>query len=405
MRSDAILERLTKLHPLVIDLSLGRVERLLAALGHPERSLPPVAHVAGTNGKGSTVAYLAAMAKAAGLRAHAYISPHLVRFHERITVAGETIGEDTLVALLEDCEAANAGEPITFFEITTAAAFLAFARTKADLCLLEVGLGGRFDATNVIDKPAVCAITPVSIDHVGFLGDTVEKIAFEKAGILKPGVPAVIGRQERGGLAVIEARAREVGAPLRVFGRDYDARDIPTPALFGAHQFENAAIARECAKVLQLPDAAIRTGIETAVWPGRLQRLGVRHGHEVWLDGGHNPAAAAALAEVLRGWGKTWLVFGMLNTRKPEEFLGPLAPYVSGLRAVAIPGEKNALPADTLVAAAKSLGIEAEAAPGLSAALAAIPKHPPERAFAAPERVLVCGSLYLVGAALAELGA
>jgi dihydrofolate synthase/folylpolyglutamate synthase len=381
----------------VIDLSLGRVERLLAALGHPERSLPPVVHVAGTNGKGSTVAYLAAMATAAGLQSHAYISPHLVRFHERITVAGRMIEEDALVALLEECEAANAGEPITFFEITTAAAFLAFARTKADLCLLEVGLGGRFDATNVIDKPAVCAITPVSIDHVGFLGDTVEKIAFEKAGILKPGVPAVIGKQEPGGLKVIEARASEVGAPLRVFGRDYDTSGVPKPALTGAHQFENAAIARECARLLGLSDAAIRKGIEAAVWPGRMQRLGFRHGHEVWLDGGHNAAAAAALAEVLRGWGKTWLVFGMLNTRKPEEFLGPLAPYVSGIRAVTIPGEKNALPAEALLEAAKGLGVPAETAPGLDAALTSIPKHP-------PKRVLVCGSLYLVGAALAELG-
>jgi dihydrofolate synthase/folylpolyglutamate synthase len=353
-------------------------------------------HVAGTNGKGSTVAYLAAMAKAAGLKAHAYISPHLVSFHERITVAGRMIEDDALVALLEECEAANAGEPITFFEITTAAAFLAFARAKADLCLVEVGLGGRFDATNVIDKPAVCAITPVSIDHVGFLGDTVEKIAFEKAGILKPGVPAVIGRQEPAALKVIEARAQEVGAPLRIFGRDYDASGVPKPSLVGAHQLENAAIARECARVLGWPEAAIGKGIETAVWPGRLQRLGFRHGHEVWLDGGHNPAAASALAEVLSGWGKTWLVFGMLNTRKPEEFLGPLAPSLAGIRAVTIPGEKNALPAETLVEAAQGLGLAAEAASGLDAALAAIPKHP-------PKRVLVCGSLYLVGAALAEL--
>jgi len=381
----------------VIDLSLGRTERLLAKLGHPERSLPPVAHVAGTNGKGSTVAYLAAMAKAAGLKAHAYISPHLVRFHERITIAGRLIEEDALVALLEECEAANAGEPITFFEITTAAAFVAFARTPADLCLLEVGLGGRFDSTNMIERPAVCAITPVSIDHVGFLGDTIEKIAFEKAGILKPGVTAVVGRQEPAALSVIAARAKDIGAPLRVFGRDYDAIGLPTPSLAGAHQFENAAIARECGKILGLSDAAIRQGIETAVWPGRLQRLGEWDGHELWLDGGHNPAAARALAEVLRGWGKTWLVFGMLNTRKPEEFLAPLAPHVAGLRAVAIPGEKNALPAENLAAAARSLGIAADAEPSLAAALASIPKHP-------PKRVLVCGSLYLVGTALAALG-
>jgi len=382
----------------VIDLSLGRIERLLAKLGNPERKLAPLVHVAGTNGKGSVVAYLAAMAKAAGLAAHAYISPHLVRFHERIAIAGRPIEEEALVALLEECEAANGGAPITFFEITTAAAFLAFARAPADLCLLEVGLGGRFDATNLIDRPAACAITPVSIDHVGFLGDTIEKIAFEKAGILKPGVTAVIGKQDPAALAVIAARARDVGAPLRVFGRDYDARDLPTPSLAGAHQLDNAAIARECARILDLPDTAIRRGIGTAVWPGRLQRLGIRRGHEVWLDGGHNPAAAAALAEVLRGWGPTWLVFGMLNTRKPDEFLAPLVPHVAGLRSVTIPGEKNALPAEALAVAARGLGLAAEAASGLSAALASIPKHP-------RKRVLVCGSLYLVGAALAELGA
>ena len=398
MRSDAVLERLMRLHPRVIDLSLHRVECLLAALGHPERSLPPVVHVAGTNGKGSTIAFLAAMAKAAGLRAHAYISPHLVRFHERIAVAGKLIEEDALVALLEECEAANAGEPITFFEITTAAAFLAFARSPADLCLLEVGLGGRFDATNVIDTPAVSVITPVSIDHVGFLGDTIEKIAFEKAGILKLGVTAVIGKQEPSALAVIEARAKEVAARLRIFGRDYDAQGLPAPSLPGPHQYDNAAIARECGRVLGLNDDAIHKGIETAVWPGRLQRIATgalaQHGHEIWLDGGHNPAAAQAIAEVLRGWGKTWLVFGMLNTRKPEEFLLPLAPYVAGLKAITIPGEQNALPAETLAEAARALGIDAAPAESLSAALDSIPKH--------PTRVLVCGSLYLVGAALAE---
>jgi dihydrofolate synthase/folylpolyglutamate synthase len=341
------------------------------------------------------------MAKAAGLPAHVYISPHLVRFHERITVAGRAIEEEALVALLEECEAANGGEPITFFEITTAAAFLAFARAPAQLCLLEVGLGGRFDATNVIDRPAACAITPVSIDHVGFLGDTVEKIAFEKAGILKRGVTAVIGPQESGALTVIEARAREVGAPLRVFGRDYDARDVPTPALPGPHQYGNAAIARECARLVGLPEPAIGRGIETAVWPGRLQHVTagalVRDGIDLWLDGGHNAAAAAALAEVLKGWGPTWLVFGALNTRKPDDFLVPLAPYLAGLRTVTIPGEKNALPAEALAEAARGLGLAADAAPSLEAALGSIPKHP-------PKRVLVCGSLYLVGAALAANG-
>jgi len=406
MRSDAVLERLTRLHPLVIDLSLDRVERLLAALGHPERRLPPVVHVAGTNGKGSLVAFLAAMAKAAGLAAHVYISPHLVRFHERITVAGRMIDDDALVALLEECEAANAGAPITFFEITTAAAFLAFARARADLCLLEVGLGGRFDATNVIAKPALTAITPVSIDHVGFLGDTIAKIAFEKAGILKPGVTAVIGRQEDAALAVIEARAKEVGATLRVFGRDYDASGVASPSLPGPHQLDNAAAAREAARVLRLPEDAISRGIATAVWPGRLQRLTegvlfdrIPRGWELWLDGGHNAAAAQALARMLESWRDrpTHLVFGMLNTRRPEEFLAPLAPFIAGLRAVTIPGEKNALPADALAEAAFGLGLAAAPAASIAAALDALGREGGPAA-----RVLVCGSLYLVGAALAE---
>jgi dihydrofolate synthase/folylpolyglutamate synthase len=389
------LERLTKLHPLVIDLSLGRVERLLAALGNPERKLPPVIHVAGTNGKGSTIAFLAAMAKSAGLRAHAYISPHLVRFHERITVAGQPIEEGALVELLEECEAANKGEQITFFEITTAAAFLAFARSPAELALIEVGLGGRFDATNVIAKPALSVITPISIDHVSFLGDTIEKIAFEKAGILKRDSFAVIGRQEKAALEVVVAQADRTHTHIRVFGRDFDAADLPTPSLAGPHQFENAAVARESARLIGLPEEAIREGIGSAVWPGRMQRLTsgklTQYGHEIWLDGGHNPGAAKVLAEMLRGWGKTWLVFGMLNTRKPEEFLAAVLPYVAGISAVTIPGEKNALPAEIIVQAARSLGIDAKTAPGIEDALASIPK----------QRVLICGSLYLVGAALA----
>jgi dihydrofolate synthase/folylpolyglutamate synthase len=382
----------------VIDLSLGRVERLLAALGHPEEKLPPVVHVAGTNGKGSTVAFLAAMAKAAGLRAHAYISPHLVRFHERISIAGTLIEEDALVALLEECEAANGDEPITFFEITTAAAFLAFARAPAELALIEVGLGGRFDATNVIAKPALSVITPVSIDHVGFLGDTIEKIAFEKAGILKRDSFAVIGRQEKAALDVIMMQAERMHAHIRVFGRDFDTADLPAPSLTGQHQYENAAVAREAARMIGLPEAAIGEGITSAVWPGRMQRLAAgrltQGGHEVWIDGGHNPGAARVVAEVLRGWGKTHLIFGMLNTRRPEEFLAAVLPYVSGITAVTIPGEKNALPADAIAEAARGLGIAARTAPGIEDALASLPR----------QRVLICGSLYLAGAALAANG-
>ncbi len=404
LHSDAALERLKRLHPVVIDLSLGRIAQLLAALDHPEDRLPPVVHVAGTNGKGSVVAFLGAMAKAAGLRAHAYTSPHLVSFHERIVLDGRHIADDALLALLEECEAANAGQPITFFEITTAAAFLAFARAPADLTLIEVGLGGRFDATNVIARPALAAITPIAMDHMHYLGDTLAKIAFEKAGILKSGVPAVIGRQEAEALAVIEARAAKVGAPLTVAGRDYWSWQGAAPSLAGPHQRDNAGQAAACARILGLSQRAIEAGVASAAWPGRMQRLAAGRlaarlapGWELWLDGGHNPGAARAIAAMLATWRDRpiHLVFGMLNTRAPADFLGPLAPYVAGVAAVTIPGEANALPAAALAEAATGLGIPATAYPSLAAALEAIPRT-------GAGRVLVCGSLYLVGSALAE---
>ena len=323
MRSDAVLERLTRLHPKLIDLSLERIERLLAALGHPERQLPPVVHVAGTNGKGSTIAFLQAICEAAGLSAHVYVSPHLIRFNERIAVRGRPIGEEPLNEVLAACEEANGGEPITFFEITTAAAFLAFSRVPADIALIETGLGGRFDATNVLAAPALSVITPVSRDHVHFLGETVPEIAFEKAGILKPGIPAVIGPQEPGAADVIAARAAEIGTPLLRHGvewrgNDPDYRDgkgtlnIPPPGLIGPHQLENAGIAAAAARALGWPaldERAIRAGIASARWPGRLQRLEggplsarLGPGRELWVDGGHNRAAGEALARVAEGW-------------------------------------------------------------------------------------------------------
>lgn len=286
--SDAVLERLTRLHPKVIDLSLGRIERLLARLGHPELRLPPVVHVAGTNGKGSVIALLRAMLEADGRRTHVYTSPHLVRFHERIRLAGAPIPEADLLALLQACEAANGEAPITFFEITTAAAFLAFAETPADVLLLEVGLGGRLDATNVIAEPALTAITPVSMDHMQYLGPTLAQIAFEKAGILKPGVTAVIGRQARAAAEVIDKRAAEVAAPLLRQGRQWEVvpqgegfhlRDgdetleLPRPALVGAHQFDNAGQAAVLARRLGLPQAAIAEGLRRVYWPARLQHL------------------------------------------------------------------------------------------------------------------------------------
>lgn len=340
--SELILARLHGLHPKVIDLSLDRIERLLGALGNPERRLAPVVHIAGTNGKGSTLAVLDAMLQAAGRRVQRYISPHLVHFDERILFDGRPIGEAELSKVLDVCERVNDGAPITFFEITTAAAFLAFARHPADVVLLETGLGGRLDATNVIERPRLTALSPISLDHQGFLGERLEQIAFEKAGILKPGVPCIVGPQPPAALAMIKQRADTVGAPLHVHGRDWLARqagerllvtvddavwDLPLPALAGRHQIENAGLAVACALALGdlAPDAgALAQGLRTVEWPGRLQRL--RRGPlvallpaacELWLDGGHNPAAGEALAASLNGGEPLplHLIVGMLNTK------------------------------------------------------------------------------------------
>ncbi len=413
--SDIVLERLTRLHPKVIDLSLDRVWRLLELVGNPQDSLPPVVHVAGTNGKGSVVAALRAMAEAAGLRVHVYTSPHLVRFHERIRLAGRLIAEEELVALLEDCERANGPDSITFFEVTTVAALLAFARVPADLLLLEVGLGGRLDATNVIARPAVSVITPVSLDHQHYLGDSLEEIAFEKAGILKPGVPAVVAPQDPRALAVIEAQARKMAAPLLRAGVEWhfrregdglvlDGERYPLPALRGAHQIENAATALAVARALKATDPALALqgaeGLQRMEWPARLQRLGPgRHyakvpgGWEIWLDGGHNPAAGLALAAELATWHDrpTHLIYGLLNTKAAAEFLAPLVPHAESLQAIAIPGEVNSLTAAEAAAAAPG----AVARASLDEALASL------RGEAAGARVLICGSLYLAGRVLA----
>ena len=407
---------------------MGRIEGLLARLGNPERALPPVVHVAGTNGKGSVIAYLAAMASAAGRTAHAYTSPHLVRFHERIAIGGQPIPEADLSGLLEECEAANGGTPITFFEITTAAAFLAFSRNPADLLLLETGLGGRLDATNVIARPRLCVLTPISIDHVHYLGDSLAQIAAEKAGILKSGVAAVVAPQPATVQAVIRARAQALGTPLHeagdawsfeVHGDEFTLRDgggqiaLPLPALPGAHQVENAAVAVACAR--RLPDfdldaPAIRGGLAAVRWPGRLQRLVAgplvdllagdgRTGWELWLDGGHNAAAGEALAQVVSDWtaGPLHLIYGMLNTKAAQAFLGPLAERVDSLHAVAIPGEAASLSAEDAAAEARAVGLSAQPAASVEDALAAILAHA-----TAPGRVLICGSLYLSGEVLSE---
>jgi dihydrofolate synthase/folylpolyglutamate synthase len=426
--SDAILTRLLTLHPKIIDLSLGRMERILAKLGHPERAVPPVIHVAGTNGKGSTVSCLRHIMEAAGLRVHAYTSPHLVKFHERIRVAGELIPETLLTALLEECEAANGGEPITFFEITTAAAFLAFSRTPADYLVLEVGLGGRLDATNVIAAPAVSVITTIDYDHQQYLGETLTQIAHEKAGILKRGCPAVVGVQPDEARAEIERVADRLRAPLSIANQDWQSfeqhgrlvyqdekglLDLPLPQLKGRHQIDNAGNAIAALRVLNDPritDVHMAQGLKTTTWPARMQRLGpgalsalVSPESEVWLDGGHNPSAGRVLAQAFsdlndRHSRPLVLIWGMLNTKDAGSFIENFKGVASRVVALTIPGEENAVTADTLAEAARANGLPAETAVSLEAALRQAALIMP-----AP-RILICGSLYLAGRVLAAHG-
>ena len=423
--SDAILTRLLSLHPKIIDLSLGRMHAILEKLGHPERKLPPVIHVAGTNGKGSTVACLRHVMEAAGLKVHAYTSPHLVKFHERIRVAGELISEPDLTALLEECEQANAQEPITFFEITTAAAFLAFSRTPADYLILEVGLGGRLDATNVIDAPAVSVITTIDYDHQQYLGDTLSLIAHEKAGVLKRGRPAVIGAQPDEARAEIERVGERVRAELHISGQDWQAYeqhgrlvfqdengllDLPLPQLKGRHQIDNAGNAVATVRLLNDPritDAHIAAGLKATTWPARMQRLGqgalsslVPAESELWLDGGHNPSAGRVLAQAFSELNERHsrplvLVWGMLNTKDVGSFIGCFSGIASRVVTITIPEEENAVPAEKLAEAARAHGLAAETAGNLDAALRQASLTVP-----AP-RILICGSLYLAGRVLA----
>ncbi|MDQ7261028.1 bifunctional folylpolyglutamate synthase/dihydrofolate synthase [Paracoccus sp. PS-1] len=419
--SDAILARLMQLHPKVIDLSLDRMHRILAALGHPERRIPPAIHIAGTNGKGSTQAMIRAGLESAGLRVHAYTSPHLAQFHERIRLAGELIPEADLAAALEECEAANAGAPITFFEITTAAAFLAFSRTPADYTLLEVGLGGRLDATNVIDDPLLTVITPISIDHTQYLGETLAEIAGEKAGILKRRVPCIVGPQEAVAREAIEQKAERLFAPLRIARQDWDSRregdaliyqdehglmDLPLPALPGPHQIVNAGTAIAALRELGFGRTEARAAVTEAEWPARMQRLSrgplveAAEGCELWLDGGHNPAGGEAVAATLAAMAKkpTHLVCGMLNTKDVAGYMRPLAEAAQSLTAVAIPGEPNTLPAEDTAAAAASVGLAATTAPDALAAVRRLAADQPGA------RILICGSLYLAGQVLRENG-
>ena len=418
-------------HPLVITLGLERIERLLKRLGSPEKKLPPLVHVAGTNGKGSLVAYLRAMAEAAGNRCHVYTSPHLVRFNERIRIAGRLIEDDELAALLSECEAANGEEPISFFDITTALAYLAFSRTPADLGIIEVGMGGRFDSTNVIE-PAVSAITPIGYDHTGFLGDTLEQIAAEKAGIIKRATPVVIGRQRAQSANVIEAAASKLAAPLFRMGREWQVMataagfryesdlvtlDLPAPALIGAHQIDNAATAVACVERLraarfQIADAAIRNGLASVDWPARLQRLtrgplpeALPLGCELWLDGGHNEDCGLALARQAAEWAQEpgalplYLVFGMLTTKDASGFLRPLARHARAARAVPFPEGHSAFTPQEACAKAAEVGLDCLPANDIGAALEDLLVSQP-----APMRILICGSLYLAGSVLARNG-
>ncbi|MEZ5676173.1 MAG: folylpolyglutamate synthase/dihydrofolate synthase family protein [Thalassovita sp.] len=417
--SDLILERMMALHPKVIDLTLDRMWRLLHALDDPQDRLPPVIHIAGTNGKGSTQAMIRAGLESAQKTVHAYTSPHLARFHERIRLAGDLISETALTQILDECYATNEGGNITYFEITTAAALLAFARTPADYTLLEVGLGGRLDATNVIAQPALTIITPVSIDHEAFLGDTLAKIAGEKAGIIKRGVPCIVGPQPDEALEVIEATAERLGAPLIAHGQHWHVweergrliyqdetglLDLPLPNLPGAHQLQNAGAALAALRHLGCSDTAAEAAVTKAHWPARMQRL--RQGPlidaapqaDLWLDGGHNPAAGLALAAHLASLPKrpTYLICGMLNTKDITDYLSPMAPHVTRLTAVSIPGETNTLPADTTAQAAQKSGMQADTAASVLDAVRQIAASDPHA------RILICGSLYLAGAILRE---
>lgn len=423
---DRLLERFTALHPRVIDLSLGRIEALLEKLGRPQDRLPPVVHVSGTNGKGSVLAFCRAAFEAAGLSVHQYVSPHLVRFNERIVLNGRPVGDAALAGFLEAADRANGGAPITFFEITTAAAFTAFAETPADLLLLETGLGGRLDATNVVERPAATGIVSVGLDHRDYLGDTIAAVAAEKAGILRAGVPAVVGDLPPAALRVVERAAAEAGAPMEKYGTAWNfepaadpgdgtwrytgrgrACRLPPPALPGAHQTANAAFAvalADAAGVARLEDRHWAQAMQTVDWPGRLQRIEagplaarLGPGRQLWLDGAHNPPAAKALADWVQAQARpVHAVLGLLETKDPAGVLAALAPACASLTAVPIPGHR-CFPAEELAAQARACGIPAavaaadlEDALDLTAARAA-----------GGDMILICGSLYLIGRALA----
>ena len=414
MKSDIILERLMSLHPKIIDLTLDRMMRLLNLLGNPEKIIPPVIHIAGTNGKGSTQAMIRAGLEASGDICHAYTSPHLARFHERIFLAGSIIEEIDLANYLSECEKVNGNTPITYFEITTCAALLAFSEKNADYTLLEVGLGGRLDATNVIDQPRITVITPISIDHQQYLGDTLAEIASEKAGILKRNCFAIIGPQEEEALAVIEARAYEVGATCKIYGQHWHVweengrlvfqdenglLDLPLPKLIGAHQIQNAGLALATLRYLGKENVSFEGAMLNADWPARMQRLkmgpltSLATDAEIWLDGGHNKAAGYALSEALSRLQsrKLFLIVGMLNTKDVAGYMQPLLSQSKRLYGVSIPGEAATMTAKETVDVAIDVGFEASVSENVESAIKEIIKQDQNA------RILICGSLYLAG--------
>jgi dihydrofolate synthase/folylpolyglutamate synthase len=431
-RSGVILERLLALHPKKIDLALDRIRRLLSVLGDPQDRLPPVIHVAGTNGKGSACAFSRAMLEAQGLKVHMHISPHLVRFHERIRLAGELISEEELCDTLIEVERVNDGAPITFFEITAAAMFLAFSRHPADAVVLEVGLGGTYDATNVVKQPAMTLIQPVGLDHLEFLGNDLRGIAREKAGILKKGSPLVVGPQSDAALEEILSRADRLGVSAFIFGQDFTARqehgrmvyedgdgllDLPLPKLIGRHQIENAGVAIAGLRHARRgwgADDAVERGLSTVDWPARLQRLHhgplietAPKGSEVWLDGGHNPHCAAAVSNAIadledKSDRPLYLICGMLRTKDAAGFLGAFRGLARHVVTVAIPGEDASLGAGALYDAAREAGLDAAPGEDLEDAMLQISARAQMDRGEPPPRVLICGSLYLAGRVLAE---
>jgi dihydrofolate synthase / folylpolyglutamate synthase len=425
---DDIVARLLTLHPRLIDLTLDRMTRILAQLGHPERKLPPVIHVAGTNGKGSVIAFLRAMLEADGKRVHVYTSPHLVRFNERFRLAGQLVSDEELEAALDECERVNAGAPLTLFEITTAAGLLMFSQHPADVLLLEVGLGGRLDATNVVEEPLATVITPVALDHAEYLGENLDQVAAEKAGIIKERVPVIVGLQQRDALSVIERRASRLNAPLHIAGEDWTAGeehgrlvfqdeerllDLPAPKLYGRHQFDNAGLAVATLRAIPAltPQvAAFEAGVVNAEWPARMQRLTAGtlflrapQGGELWLDGGHNPdggrAIAAALADLEERVSRPLvLIVGMLASKDCAGFLRNFAGLTRRIIAIPIERQKSALSPDEIAGRARSVGIPAMTRNSIKAALDAVDRLELDP----PPRILITGSLYLAGEVLKE---